>query len=85
MSEVTLYLNEEGDVLDGQRNVLPLRITGFHIRGPSEADETALKLVELRGRQMFCGEEPLGELLSVDLDVTGEPDESGSVPVQFPL
>ena len=94
---ITLSLNEEGDVLTEQENVLPLRIAGFHIRGPSESDRTDLsqsnqtaggaraKLIELRGRRMFCGEEDLGELLSIGLDVAGEPDESGFVTVQFPV
>jgi hypothetical protein len=51
----------------------------FRIRNPSESDQTAWKLIVLRGRRMFCNEEDLGELLSVDLDVTGEPDEDGFV------
>ena len=83
MSDVTLSLTEEGAVLDARRNVLQLR--AFHIRGPAESDETAWKLIELRGRRMYCGDDDLGELLSVDLEVTGEPDEGGFVTVQFPL
>ena len=85
MSEVTLSLNEARYVLDEQGNRLPLRIRGFRIRGPSEPDLTAWKLIVLRGTRMYCGEEDLGELVSIDLEVTGEPDESGSVTVPFPL
>ena len=94
---IRLFLKEEGDVLDEQRNGLPLRIPGFHITGPPESEPTDLsqsdqtagvapaKLIELRGRRMFCGEEDLGELLSIGLDVAGEPDEQGFVTVQFPV
>ena len=94
---ITLCLNEAGEVLDEQRNVLPLGIPGFHITGPLESEPTDLsqsdqtagvapaKLIELRCRRMFCGEEDLGELLSIGLDVAGEPDESGFVTVQFPV
>jgi hypothetical protein len=34
---------------------------------------------------MLCNEEDLGELCSIDLEVTGEPDERGFVTVRFPV
>jgi hypothetical protein len=82
MGEVRLSPN--GDVLDEQENVLPLRIREFRIRNPSESDQTALKLIVLDGRGMYCEDGYLGELHSVDLEVTGEPDEDGFVTAQFP-
>jgi hypothetical protein len=93
---IILSLNEAGHVVDKQENVLPLQITGFQIKAPlasdptdlSQSDQTAevaLKLIKLYGRRMFCNEEDLGELFSIELQPTDEPDEGGLVTVQFPV
>jgi hypothetical protein len=78
MSDVRL--SPAGEVLDEQGEPV-LRIRGFQFRPPSE---TKWKRIELEGTQMYCEGEPLGELGSLDLEVTGELDEGGSVSIQFP-
>jgi hypothetical protein len=87
--QIKLSVNEDGDVLDKQENVLPLRIPELCITGQLESDQTAqaapAKLIKLRGREMLCNEENLGELLEIHLNVTGEPDEQGYVTIQFPV
>jgi hypothetical protein len=78
MSEVTLSLNERGEVLDKDGNAL-LRLAGFRFRPPSESE---FKRIELRDGRMWCNGEDLGELGSVDLDVT---DERDFVTVRLPV
>ena len=91
---ITLRLDEKGQVWDGRGQVLPLRIPQFHKSDPA-AQVESFKLIVLRadvrplpptsGRRIFCDGEDLGELLSIDLDLSGEPNEEGFVTVQFPV